>query len=618
MDRSKQTLYDTHINMYPPPKAGNGYQRTTANTSSRTVPYPVEDAQQPMSPIPLQSAVTSQSIKSNSTQGTLSRIATPTNSRYDQPFTFQNPPPATFSTDSLNNRDIANNSSVDTFQSASDVSVSAAPPPPYLESENSGETPRFLQEKLYRKFSDLGETAATSNKPESKSKTVKTDLSQFSETAQLFHSVYEATIRDSPKFTPAIQMKWCETLLQYAFIDEFVSNYTINADKLKRTLTSEEALKNQKIILEHALKVLTKLITMDYGPALYLMATFYSHQPYLEVKMNSVIARNDVKALDYYGRAAALDVSDACFRAGVCYEYQRGTPSDWSRLQSMRKAISYYEKGALNSKHVACMYKLGMFCLHGVKNENDGALLLPQDVIAAIGWFKRAVRNDEKMGHASGKNGASADVKSPSSSSSSSSLPTTVGTAAKEDLVSPQAMYELAKIYEFDNLAPALRDALAAAGVSRNPTLALQYHHRCATCYSYPLAQWRLGQCYEFGHLNLPVVANKSIAWYAKAAMAKPRGNPMAMMALSGWYLTGVTGVLKPNKHEAFNWARKACLASDGKLARAEYALGFFYENGFGCTVNTDNAIDHYTKAAQAGHQKAQDRLRSAHQWRIG
>ncbi|CAR23496.1 Ack1p [Lachancea thermotolerans CBS 6340] len=625
---SKQYLYDTHINMYPPSRGGMSAQRNIANSPSRIVPYPVEDIQQPMSPVALQSAAATSPATSTHTLVGSKRSPPPPNVRYDQPFTFQNgeqnlggtPPPDLVSGLRRFDSATANNSSTDTFQSASDVSApppataTAMPPPPYEETENQ----QFLREKLYRTASDLssGESGqeAGSRKPlqnqplqnqhlqnqplpEAQGSQYRTldqgtprkaeralprelqrDLSQYSDEALYFYRVYQVTVDDSPNFTPKVQMKWCETLLTYSFNTEFVSNYNINSNKLKPRLTPEEALKNQKIILEHALKVLTKLITLQYGPALYLMATLYSHQPYLDIKIQAVIVRNDAKALDYYTRAAALNESEACYRAGVCYEYQRGTPTELDKAQCLQKAVYFFDRGATQCGNTACMYKLAMLLLHGVNEKYSAQAVLQQDVKAAMHWFKKAAAESAPT------NGA-------------------VG--------SPQAMYELAKIYERDGLQPALQERLEAAGISRDATRALQYYHRCATLCSYPLAQWRLGQCYEFGQLNLPVAANKSIAWYAKAAMAQPRGNPMAMMALSGWYLTGATGVLKPNNREAYNWARKACQAADGKLARAEYALAFYSENGIGCTPSLAEAREHYERAAAAGHAKARDRLRA-------
>ena len=588
--------------MYPPPRIAGSGLRSNSSSPSRTVPYPVEDIQQAMGPV----ALSSPSTPTQKVSG-VQHADSPVAARYDQPFTFQgtSSPNATaepadvlrgreggpeFDINSYSNRlDLQRleNGSTDTFQSAKEV------PPPYEESE----TQQFLHEKIYRSRSDLsGSTGTvTTNAVQSVSQSSPTlspptpspptpspptpsqptldpprrDLSQHSDEAKRFYHVYQTTVDDSPNFTCEIQMTWCETLLTFAFIPEFINNYNINADKLKRKLTTEETLKNQKIILEHALKVLTKLITLQHAPALYLMATLYSHQPYLNIKIQSIVPRNDSKALDYYSRAAALDHADACFRAGVCYEFQRGTASDLDKSQCLRKAAEFFERGASNCGNTQCMYKLAMFALHGVPDEaKPGHNILPQDLKTALAWFHRAEG-------------------------------------------SPQALYELAKIYERDGLSPALQDQLRAAGVVRDPARALRYYHTCATRHSYPLAQWRLGHCYEFGQLSLPVVPSKSIAWYAKAAMAKPRGNPMAMMALSGWYLTGAEGLLKPNNQEACAWAQKACQAADGKLARAEYALAFFSENGIGCTPNITKAREHYQIAAQAGHVKAQERLRA-------
>ncbi|CUS24373.1 LAQU0S16e00232g1_1 [Lachancea quebecensis] len=619
---SKQYLYDTHINMYPPSRGGMSAQRNVANSPSRIVPYPVEDVQQPMSPVALQSVAASSPATSTHTLVGPKRSPPPPNVRYDQPFTFQNgeqdlggaPPPNPMGDLRRLDSFPTNNSSTDTFQSASDVSAppsvaaTAVPPPPYEETENQ----QFLREKLYRTASDLGngelgqktdlrKPPQVHSVPEAQCSPHRTldqgtprkterapqrepqresrrDLSQYSDEALYFYRVYQATIEDSPNFTAKVQMKWCETLLTYSFITEFVSNYNINSEKLKRRLTPEETLKNQKIILEHALKVLTKLITLQYGPALYLMATLYSHQPYLDIKIQAVISRNDAKALDYYTRAAIRNEPEACYRAGVCYEYQRGTPAELDKAQCLLKAMQFFERGASQCANTASMYKLAMLLLHGVNEKQGGQAILQEDVKTAMHWFKKAAAE-----------GAPGN-----------------GTAG-----SPQAMYELAKIYERDGLQPALQARLETAGISRDIKHALQCYHRCATLYEYPLAQWRLGQCYEFGQLNLPVAANKSIAWYAKAAMAQPRGNPMAMMALSGWYLTGATGVLKPNNREAYNWARKACQVADGKLARAEYALAFYSENGIGCVPSLAEAREHYERAAAAGHAKAQDRLQA-------
>lgn len=575
--------YDKHINMFPPapvaPSIGNAPQQMKPVFTNRSqevlAPYPLEDVNEVINSMPPFASMTPTS-NSSSTRPIISDQAsgenagnnTHTNDRYDFPFQFPNS-----SSHSLEGPQ--SGSRIESHSSENDLGVNPAvapkldwsdrsgatvsdirskkvqeriiPPPSYEESEA-----RILQEKAYRT-----EEEPTHEPPKER----KRELSQYSPSGLRFYEVYMSTISDSNKFTPEIQMKWCETLLEFAFVDEFLSHYNINAEKLKRELRPDEILKNQKVILEHSFKVLTKLITLKWGPAMYLMATLYSHQPYLKIKNKNIVVRNDKKALEYYCRASKLNHSDACYRAGVSYEFQRGvSPEEFSKQQSLHKAFQYYERGAQICSNSACMYKLGMFYLYGDEH---------QDATQSIKWFKKAAKQGD----------------------------------------SPQALYELGKIYEFSSLSPHIQQLLTRNETRRDPSLALKYFYKCAMNCDYPLAQWKLGYCYEFGELQLPVMAKKSIAWYAKAALAQPKGNAMAMLALSGWYLTGASGVLKPNDKEAFKWALKSCETSDGKLGRAEYALAYYYENGIGCEPDIMRAKEHYDKAARSGHSKAIDRV---------
>lgn len=512
-EQYQENRYDKHINMFPPGATGT---RTgaAAPVLEPVAPYPLEDVAEVINPIPVGKQTTAGSSRRHVGAVESSSSSSSVNERYEKAF------------------------QMDTER--------AAPPPPYEESET-----RILQEKAYRTEGDVRESPPRER---------RRDLSNYSSAALHFYEVYRETVADSAKFTASIQMKWCETLLEYAFDDEFLSGYNINAEKLKRELKPEERQKNQKVILEHSFKVLAKLIALKHGPALYLMGTLYSHQPYLAIKNKNIVARNDERALEFYCRAAESDHSEACYRAGVCYELQRGVPRSTPQNEALVMALNFYRRGADLFENSACMYKLGMFSLYRPQF---------QDVPRALDWFKRASRRGD----------------------------------------SPQALYELGKIYEFSSLAANIQQLLTDNGICRDPPRALKYYYKCAADCDYPLAQWKLGHCYEFGELSLPVVAKKSIAWYAKAALATPKGNAMAMLALSGWYLTGATDVLKPNDDEAFRWASKSCAASDGKLARAEYALAYYYENSIGCSRDLVKAQSHYQRAATIGHPKAIQRL---------
>lgn len=538
----------------------------SVNSSREAVaPYPIEDANEVINPIPV---FTSSTTNLHSTTPTRKH-----HDRYEMPFQYAEPALDPLVTSSHTRIPPLVSTPTDTnfpreVNVGTPLNEALVPPPPYEESEA-----RILQEKAYRVESapqktDLqGQTSSVpqpTSKPRERHRGVERerDLSEYSPRAIEFYEVYKATVADSTNFTNSIQMKWCETLLEYAFDDEFLSRYNINAEKLKRKLRPDETVKNQKVILGHSFRVLTKLVSHKCGPAMYLMGTLYSHQPYLQVRNKNIVDRNDRKALEYYCRAAKTDHSDACYRAGVCFEYQRGTPvEEFTKDRTLQKAFQYYERGAIYCENPSCMYKLGMFYLYGLSGK--------QDPLEALQWFKRA----------------------------------------SEDRNSTQALYELGKIYEFTSLPSQVQTVLARYNINRDPPTALKYYHKCAMDCDYPLAQWKLGYCYEFGELRLPVSAKKSIAWYAKAALAKPKGNPMAMLALSGWYLTGAPEVLKPNDKEAFKWATRACEASDGKLSRAEYALACYYENGIGCHSDIAQARRHFEISSKLGHMKARDRL---------
>ncbi|CAI1888348.1 hypothetical protein SEUBUCD646_0D00520 [Saccharomyces eubayanus] len=600
--------YDKHINMFPPlrgrdssHKLGNINTDRHDSTTHNMVPapYPLDDSLAELTPaIPFTSPSSSSSLSlplsalnftdSNVDGGQLGTPVTinsnngidifnakpagdtsSTNSasnRYELPFNFNS------AKNSLNSSSAHNISMTDGSRISEPISNSLAPPP-YEESES-----RVLQEKLYRTEEKTPirplekrpvpqqKTSQTTTNTITKTKTngsssSKDKLSAYSPDALAFYQIYKKTINDSSKFTPEIQMKWCETLLTYAFKEDFISQYNINAEKLKRSLKPEEMLKNQKVILEHSFKVLTKLITVKWPRAMYLMGTLYSHQPYLPIKNKNIVIKNDEKALEYYCKAAKLNDSDACYRAGICYEYQRGTSScdpSLTKEQCIRKAFQYYQQGAEVCSNSACMYKLGMSHLYGLNMQKN-------DVLLAVKWFDKATQNGD----------------------------------------SPQTLYELGKIYEFSVMPPEIQNLLFANGIRRDPQLAVKYYYQCAKDCEYPLAQWKLGNCYEFGDLGLPVLAKKSICWYFKAAASQPRGNPMAMLSLSGWYLTGAANVLKPNNKEALDWALKSSKCSDGKLARTEFALGFYYEKGIGCNIDLDLARQYYHRAARLGFKKA-------------
>lgn len=314
-----------------------------------------------------------------------------------------------------------------------------------------------------------------------------------------FLRIYELTIQDYQNFTPEIQLQWCEILIQVSGNKKFVSRYTINGEKLSHELNHEQMIRNANIIIEHSMKVVTKLIRLKYGPAYYLMGCLYSHKYKVAI---TFLDQDDMKALEYYKKGAVLRHSECCYRAGICYEYGKGAVKDTS------KAIEYYKIGALKCNNYDCMFRLGHISLY----ENG-------DVTESIKWYD--------MGQLNG---------------------------------SCHACFEMGKIYEFNGLNEDIQNLLMAYGIERDYKLALTYYYRCAIKYDYSLAQWKLGYCYEQGSLGLRVDGLKSLSWYYESVKGHDKMlNVMGILGISGWYITGIPGVLNPNWAQALQWASRAC-----------------------------------------------------------
>lgn len=246
------------------------------------------------------------------------------------------------------------------------------------------------------------------------------------------------------------------------------------------------------------------------------------------------------RAYHLYLQAAKQNHAAASYRVAVCNEIGAGTKREPER------AAAFYRKAA-SLGDTAAMYKLGVILLHGSLGEQKS----PRE---AVGWLQRA--------------------------------------AEQADEENPHALHELALLYANP----------AAPIVPYDPTYALELFTRAGR-FGYTHAQFKLGQCYEYGSLTCPVDPRRSIAWYTKAA---EKGYAEAELALSGWYLTGSEGVLKQSDSEAYLWARKA--ANRG-LSKAEYAVGYYAEVGIGIKQDIEFAKRWYMRAAAQGNKRAMNRL---------
>ncbi|OXG23765.1 enzyme activator [Cryptococcus neoformans Ze90-1] len=248
------------------------------------------------------------------------------------------------------------------------------------------------------------------------------------------------------------------------------------------------------------------------------------------------------RAYYLYMMASKHNHPAATYRSAVCNEIGAGTKKDPGR------AVLFYRKAAALGD-TAAMYKLGMILLGGL-------LAQPRNIREAIVWLRRA--------------------------------------ASQADEDNPHALHELALLHERPN---------GVGGVlPHDPNMARELFTQAAQL-NYPPAQFKLGQCHEFGHLGCPIDPRRSIAWYTRAA---EKGDSEAELALSGWYLTGSEGVLKQSDTEAYLWGRKA--ANKG-LAKAEYAVGYYTEIGIGVKQDMDLAKRWYMRAAAQQHKRAMQRL---------
>lgn len=201
------------------------------------------------------------------------------------------------------------------------------------------------------------------------------------------------------------------------------------------------------------------------------------------------------------------------------------------------RAFAFYRKAA-SLGDTAAMYKLGMVLL-------SGSLGQPKNTREAIGWLKRA--------------------------------------AEQADEENPHALHDLGLLHENPNSNVVIHDEAYAKDLF---TKAAQL--------GFVASQYKLGFCYEYGLLGCPIDPKRSIAWYTKAA---EKGDAEAELALSGWYLTGSEGVLPQSDAEAYLWARRA--ANKG-LSKAEFAVGYYAEQGIGVKQDIEFAKRWYMRAAGA------------------
>ncbi|KAI8930318.1 hypothetical protein BC831DRAFT_440091 [Entophlyctis helioformis] len=203
----------------------------------------------------------------------------------------------------------------------------------------------------------------------------------------------------------------------------------------------------------------------------------------------------------------------------ACYHVGKCCEEAKGTKRNIRLAHQMYTKAA-TAGHKPSMYRLGMADLKGELGQRA-------DVKAAVKWFKRG--------------------------------------SAGADKENPHCLVELADIYE-KGVPPVIMP---------DPRYALSLLIE-ASSLDFPPAQYRLGYCYEYGELGCEANGAESIRLYTLSART---GYADAQLSLAGWYMTGASGILPKDERKAFELTS---FAAEQNLARAQFTLGYFHENGIG------------------------------------
>ncbi|KAI1143593.1 HCP-like protein [Hypoxylon sp. FL0543] len=217
----------------------------------------------------------------------------------------------------------------------------------------------------------------------------------------------------------------------------------------------------------------------------------------------------------------------------------------WGCRKDPAKAVQFLRTAA-SKNHPGAMTRLGKACLSGDLGENRYR--------EGVKWLKRATEAADAMYNA--------------------------------------APYHLGTLYETGYGDDIFKDESYAAELF---TQAAELGHAEAS--------YRMGDAYEHGKLNCPRDPALSVHFYTGAA---ERGHAAAMMGLCAWYMVGAEPILEKDEEEAYEWARRS---AELGYVKAQYAVGYFTEMGIGCRRDILEANVWYVKAADAGDERAKQRL---------
>jgi TPR repeat protein len=313
-------------------------------------------------------------------------------------------------------------------------------------------------------------------------------------------------------------------------------------------------------LVREARQILQRLANAGYPFAQYYLADGYASGLFSKGK------EDYSQAFPLFVLAAKHGHAESAYRTALCYEF------GWGCRKDPAKAVQYLRTAA-SKRHPGAMTRLGKACLSGDLGEKRYR--------EGIKWLKLATESADSIYNA--------------------------------------APYQLGCLYETGYGDDIFQDESYAAELF---TQAAELGH--------PEANYRMGDAYEHGKLNCPRDPALSVHFYTGGA---ERGHAAAMMGLCAWYMVGAEPILEQDEEEAYEWARRSaelgksksfcysCFESvQGLLAdhalvsytgfvKAQYAVGYFTEMGIGCRRDILEANVWYVKAADAGDERAKQRL---------
>ncbi|CAI8503842.1 unnamed protein product [Hanseniaspora opuntiae] len=383
---------------------------------------------------------------------------------------------------------------------------------------------------------------------------------------EYFGHTYNEVISDSTEntaFTPYIQLKWAITLFIFSFHPPFVQHYNINCVELHRPLNQKELHHNSRIILEHAMKVLSRLCTPingkrnfpgGYPMALYFMGQLYSQRldfdfllgffdndpigsqqcninkteynellKNLQINLtnNKILPLNEYNAFKYY---------DKCYKA--LHMSEEESASDWILCGSMRLFWEAWK----DWKDPVSGYKMASKIF---KEENNYTMMEE---------LKGILRKDD-----------------------------VINTALRilKELDTPQSNFEMAKYYE------------------------RMYMEERFDIYDKDLF-W--ARSLSLDCMDNKLTSKKSLNFYYHDTTF-----PLNCLSISGWLLTGdKSSGLKPDDNESFSWLKRAYNCTNGaRYNKVLYGLGIYHQFGIGCERDQAKCLEYMQKAAELNHPGA-------------